>query len=345
MPSCCQCNASGQCKNFSCKKSKRRCLNCLPSRQGHCANSTPATDHHAGELGQNPAPTADALERLDASEKNGNPSQTAAAGFTPSQDMDFTPILTTRVPLVEAIVNGVRDTSTDNTPPTLVKDLPAYIPSTTANFKWGEVDGETFAHSIHAIYDEIVNWKRNLFKTPSGKAGKLFVQELTRLFTAYAESSALESISLKAAMVMPTLLLQKPHQRSKSKDIRTHLERRLKLWSQGNLEDLMSESRTIQKISTQMHHKSRQPQETARRFAKLMMQGKVKAALRLIKMNEMVAHYNSMAEWIPQRLKQFKMPSQKNTHRNSPQSHLPLSHPKHHQMSLTLYVLKKSMAN
>ena len=54
-----------------------------------------------------------------------------------------------------------------------------------------------------------------------------------------------------------------------------------------------------------------------------------------------MAHYNSMAEWIPQRLKQFKMPSQRNTHRNSPQSHLPLSYLKHHQMSLTLYILKK----
>ena len=169
--------------------------------------------------------------------------------------------------------------STDNTAPTTVNDLPAYLPSTSANFKWGEVDGESFVRSITAIYDEIVHWKRNLFKTPSGKAGRMFAQELARLFIAYAESSALENISLKAAMVMPTLLLQKPHQRSK---LRTHLERRLNLWSQGNLEDLMNEARTIQKNSTRMHHKGQQPQDTARRFAKLMMQGKVKAALRLI---------------------------------------------------------------
>ena len=101
--------------------------------------------------------------------------------------------------------------STDNTATTTtVKDLPAYLPSTSANFKWREVDGESFARSITAIYDEIVHWKRNLFKTPSGRVGRMFVQEQARLFTAYAESSALESISLKTAMVMPTLLLQNP---------------------------------------------------------------------------------------------------------------------------------------
>ena len=110
----------------------------------------------------------------------------------------------------------------------------------------------------------------------------MFVQEQARLFTAYAESSALESISLKTAMVMPTLLLQKPHQRSKPKELRTHLERRLNLWSQGNLEGLMNEACTIQNNSTRVHHKGQKAQDTARSFAKLMMHGKVKAALRLI---------------------------------------------------------------
>ena len=105
------------------------------------------------------------------------------------------------------------------------------------------MDSVSIAHSINAIYDEI----RNLFKTPSSKAGRLFVQEFTRLFTAFAESSTIEGISLRAAMVLPTLLLQKPHQRSKPKDLCSHLERRLNLWPLGNLEKLMKESRTIQK--------------------------------------------------------------------------------------------------
>ena len=37
-PTCCRCNASGCCKNCSCKKSKKVCSNCQPSRLGKCVN-------------------------------------------------------------------------------------------------------------------------------------------------------------------------------------------------------------------------------------------------------------------------------------------------------------------
>ena len=141
-----------------------------------------------------------------------------ATATTPSQ-----PLLTS----VETTGNTTED----------INELPAYTLSWTTNFIWGAEDGESLAQSVNAIYDEVVHWKLNLFKTPSGKAGRLFVQEVTRLFTAYAENSALESVSLKAAMIMPTLLLQKPHQRSKPKEFSSHLERRLKLWLEATLKN------------------------------------------------------------------------------------------------------------
>lgn len=59
----------------------------------------------------------------------------------------------------------------------------------------------------------------NLFMVPYGKAVKSFVSELARLFKAFATASALESIALKAATLMPILLLQKPVSKSKAKDI------------------------------------------------------------------------------------------------------------------------------
>ena len=49
--------------------------------------------------------------------------------------------------------------------------------------------------------------------------------ELARLFQSYAEGSALESVPLKAAMVMPHLLLQKPSVSSKAKDHSSALSR------------------------------------------------------------------------------------------------------------------------
>jgi len=38
--------------------------------------------------------------------------------------------------------------------------------------------------------------------------GKSFIDELTRLFEAFAQATALECIALKAAMTAPVLLLQ-----------------------------------------------------------------------------------------------------------------------------------------
>ena len=50
------------------------------------------------------------------------------------------------------------------------------------------------------------------------------------MFQAYADASALESVALYAAMVMPALLLQNPHSKLKAKEHTTHLDRRLKQW-------------------------------------------------------------------------------------------------------------------
>ena len=90
-------------------------------------------------------------------------------------------------------------------------------------------DGRNFACALNRIYDEIVQWKRNLFKVPSGKAGKAFVRELSRMFNVHAEGSALECVAMKAAMTMPALLLQKPSSRSKAREHAIHLEHHLKL--------------------------------------------------------------------------------------------------------------------
>ncbi|MCY4641269.1 MAG: reverse transcriptase domain-containing protein, partial [Gammaproteobacteria bacterium] len=167
-----------------------------------------------------------------------------------------------------------------------IKDLPLFREMALPNFMWEEIDGERFAHSIDCCYEEIVHWRRNLFKVPSGKAGKSFVQELTRLFRAYANGSALECIALKAAMVLPALTLQKPHPNSKAKDHTLHLDRRLKAWAKGDINALLLEGRTIQRQLTLRTQSNRTSEsQLARTFAKLMMEGKVRAALRTITEN------------------------------------------------------------
>ena len=166
-----------------------------------------------------------------------------------------------------------------------VCELPPYEDATAPNFVWGEMDGESFAHSIDCCYAEIVHWRRNLFKVPSGKSGKLFVREISRLFRAFGDGSAMESVALKAAMVLPALLLQKPHAKSKAKDHSAHLERRLKLWEKGDINSLVIEGRVIQSQREKRattKNEAKPEGQMARTFAKLMMEGKVKAALRIL---------------------------------------------------------------
>ena len=81
---------------------------------------------------------------------------------------------------------------------------------------------------------------------------------------------------------MPAVLLQKPSSRSKAKGHALHLERRLKAWSEGKLDDLMHECRTIQQLSRSQQSQQNSCDRTAKLFAKLMMEGKVRAALRLV---------------------------------------------------------------
>ena len=48
-----------------------------------------------------------------------------------------------------------------------------------------------------------------LFLLPAGAAGKVFTEEMLRLIKSWTYKSDLETIALKALMIMPGLLLQK----------------------------------------------------------------------------------------------------------------------------------------
>ena len=84
------------------------------------------------------------------------------------------------------------------------------------SFVWGELDGAVFVQQVSSAYDVVEHCHRNLFLVPFGKVGKVFVKELAKMFTAYGEDGAMECVALRAAMVMCSLLLQKPHRSAKS---------------------------------------------------------------------------------------------------------------------------------
>ena len=82
------------------------------------------------------------------------------------------------------------------------------MPLPPPNFVWGDLSGRDFCDKVNKAYDEVVQWRRNLFLVPFGKVGKALVQEMANLFQAYGENSSLECIALKSCLLMQVPLLQ-----------------------------------------------------------------------------------------------------------------------------------------
>ena len=207
--SCCRCNRSGRCRNCSCAKSGKTCQGCLPQRLGNCTNAS------------QPLQPLQSLQRSPTG---------------PSQSMSMSPLslsnqnVTTIPETPNASANTISpldEVSQTRSSMNITWPLPALQPP---NFMWGSCSGEILCTRIEQAYEEVVHWRRNLFQVPSGAAGKAFVSELARLFQAYADSSSLECIAMKATTVIQILLLQKPSRSSKSKDHVIHLQRRMELW-------------------------------------------------------------------------------------------------------------------
>ena len=115
----------------------------------------------------------------------------------------------------------------------------------------------------------------------SGKAAKSFITELTFWLDHFNKNSEYQYyIALKVYFILPSLLLQKPSKKSKSKDHCRKLEERMNTWKEGRIRDLVREGRNIQQKITTSNQRS--SEDKAKTFAKLMLQGKVNAALKLL---------------------------------------------------------------
>ena len=110
---------------------------------------------------------------------------------------------------------------------------------------WGSGDSAYFQYSIREV-EEVFHWRNNFFQIPLGNVGKPFVAELSSLYKTFVSGSILESIALMATIVLPILLLLRPHKKSKAKGNVRYLDRWLVIWKDGDLQALIREGRAIQ---------------------------------------------------------------------------------------------------
>ena len=89
---------------------------------------------------------------------------------------------------------------------------------------------------------------------------------------------------MKTFIVLPALLLQKPSAKSKRHEHKVLLEKRLGQWNRKEILELLQSGRTIQKRLVSGQNKKKE--DTARKFANLMFEGKVTHALRMLSDDE-----------------------------------------------------------
>lgn len=255
-----------------CVKAGKTCTTCLPARRGHCSN-----------MKQPPAPDS-APVRLPTSNKQ----PPSASDSVTAQGRESLSQPTAQLSLPSVTSPAVADTASQATPlwsgptPSSAHLLPPPKLLASPTFKWGEHDASSYSTSLSFAYQEVVHWRRNLFRAPQGKGGKLFVSELARLYRAYAEESALEPIALRAVTVLSVLALQKPSHKAKSKELNACLERRMAVWEKGDITALLEEGRCLQQRLPKGVARQRGDQSLARAFSNLMFRGKTGAALDLL---------------------------------------------------------------
>jgi hypothetical protein len=136
-------------------------------------------------------------------------------------------------------------------------------------------------NEIRECYTKAAQWRKNLMLIPSGAAGDSFIREISRLFYEFAEKGDQERFALMAVPLCCMLCLQRPSPKSNASENSRRLLRCLAAWREGRIKDLFKLGERIQKDLPD-GDRQLEPKRVAAVFNRLMMQGKVSAALRFL---------------------------------------------------------------
>ena len=90
----------------------------------------------------------------------------------------------------------------------LLANIPNYIPDEPYPKKdWHDMTGLQFTQTIDNVYDEIVHWRKNLYKLPSGTAGRSFISLFTNWLDHFNRGTEFRRIALKVFMILTWFLL------------------------------------------------------------------------------------------------------------------------------------------
>lgn len=151
------------------------------------------------------------------------------------------------------------------------------------NFIWKGLTEEATAMWVNNTYNEIVGWSTyNLFEPPKCSATTKIVKEMVVLLHSYIQDAPLAPFVLKIFFLLPKLFFQKTHRNSKTGENVNGVTRRVDLWQNNKLDELLDEARAIQKKHQRPSSNNQRQEDKARIFADRMRQGKVSSELRAL---------------------------------------------------------------
>ncbi|KAI0981862.1 hypothetical protein GJ496_010181 [Pomphorhynchus laevis] len=102
------------------------------------------------------------------------------------------------------------------------------------------------AIELEISFLEVSKWKPNLFSLPQCNESRIFLRDLTNLFNKVDTPEDVAGSALMSVSVLSQCVLQRLPTR-KIVLIRKTMARRLRLWSLGNLKELLEEARSLQR--------------------------------------------------------------------------------------------------
>ena len=176
--------------------------------------------------------------------------------------------------------DGIQNNENEQQPARADEQTPQ---SASSNLKWGIMVGEDcIKAALLEISIEVETWRKNTFSVPRGNCGADFIKELTRLINEHVHSTNWKSIGMLKILTFLPLMLQRPAPNSKTRVNSKYLSERLAKWSNGDLKSLLSEAKEIQKRLKVSAKKKQQDESAEESFCRLMYQGKIANAMRII---------------------------------------------------------------
>ena len=163
----------------------------------------------------------------------------------------------------------------------MVPDLIAGENDRGENLNWMGLSREDTKVWVDTAYLEVVGWStRNLFEPPKCGATRNMIKEMTKLINNYIYNTPLAPHALKILFIMPHLMCQRPHPKSKQRENVVAIKKRMDKWKNNDLNDILSEARVLQERLNKHGHKRESSEDRARVFGNKMRQGNVASATR-----------------------------------------------------------------